>query len=606
MRTFSQKENHAQKRGSSSLARSHMAAPRPAHLDHPILYLQRTLGNQAVLRMLQTVAESAEEPGKLMVAASPRFGHDFSRIPVHPPGGPIQPKLAINRPGDEYEQEADRISEQVMRMPEPQLQRACACGGGCPKCQREQPGQAHGRLQTKRVQVGDTGQTAAPSIVREVIAGPGQPLDPVTRSFMEPCFGNDFAHVRVHTGPDAAESARQIGARAYTVGGHIVFGEGEYAPASNAGRMLLTHELAHVLQQDVGRMAGAVQRREVDDRSCAGLTDIESDVNAEVTSQIAAARAEIAAHSPSGSPIDVKALATKVWELLGKDIISPIEKFVEDLPPSKRNSPPADLAGTKYSGIHPFLSAHDWVASSANVHGVCIGADKLGHFFDLGFRYWMASLVPGVTTARIESLGSGTEMTLAGLGITGVYSNADLEANRKGFQFYKNLEANPSGLTFAIKDYITDQWNEQVNPSFYRSDIAEDVWSNLLTGLWRGIIGPSTKADVQFNLTATGSSVNGTYELPAGSAHPDKGKITGGTITQVTTTVSGDVSLDPSVAPNLASKTPVSGVKIEFDWERGKSSGKGVLNSVKEQTLLGTWGRGASRTDGGVLQLKKV
>ena len=537
----------------------------------------------------------------MTVAASSRF----QGMPIHPPVGElIQPKLALNRPADEYEQEADRISEQVMRMPEPQLQRACDCDGGCLKCQRERPGRANERLQTKRVQAGDTGPAAAPSIVHEVLARPGQPLDPVARSFMEPRFGVDFTSVRVHTGPDAVESARQIGARAYTVGGHIVFGEGEYAPASNPGRGLLAHELAHVLQQDVGRMAGAVQRREVDDRSCAGLPNIGSDVNAKVNSEIAAARAAIAAHSPPGSPIDVKALAKEVWERLGHGIISPIETFVEDLPPSQRNSPPVDLAGTKYSGTP--LSFPLAVASSANVSGVCIGADKLGHFFDLGWRYWMASLVSGITTARIESLGSASEMTLAGLGITGVYSNADLEANRKGFQFYKDLAASPSGLSFAIANYITDQWNERVNPSFYKSDIAGIIWSNLLSGSWRGSIGPSTKADVQFNLTATGGSLNGTYELPGGSAHPDKGKITGGTITQVTTTVSGDLSLDPSVAPNLTSDTPVSGVKIEFDWERGTSSGKGVLNSVKEQTLVGTWGHGASRTDGGVLHLEKV
>ena len=50
----------------------------------------------------------------------PRFGHDFSRISTHSPvGGAVQTKLAINKPGDEYEQEADRVSEQVMRMPDP-------------------------------------------------------------------------------------------------------------------------------------------------------------------------------------------------------------------------------------------------------------------------------------------------------------------------------------------------------------------------------------------------------------------------------------------------------------------------------------------------------
>jgi hypothetical protein len=61
-----------------------------------------------------------------------RSAYDFSRIPVHSytPEG-IQPKLMVNTPGDIYEQEADRVFEQVMRIPEPPLQRACACGGKC-------------------------------------------------------------------------------------------------------------------------------------------------------------------------------------------------------------------------------------------------------------------------------------------------------------------------------------------------------------------------------------------------------------------------------------------------------------------------------------------
>ncbi len=137
MRTFAQKQNQPQKPGSSIHARSHTATPGLHHRADLILHWQRTMGNQAVQRMLQTHAE--ELKAGLTGTSSPHLGHDFSRIPIHPPAtGAIQTKLAINQPGDEYEQEADRISEQVMRMPEPRLQRACACGGACPKCQTEQ------------------------------------------------------------------------------------------------------------------------------------------------------------------------------------------------------------------------------------------------------------------------------------------------------------------------------------------------------------------------------------------------------------------------------------------------------------------------------------
>lgn len=166
-----------------------------------------------------------------------------ARLGPHPPTA-FQAKLAINKPGDAYEQEADRLSERVMRMPEPKVQR-CSCGGACSKCQEEE----HGKLQTKRLRPGDQEEVAAPPIVQEVLAGPAQSLDLQTRGFMETRFGHDFKHVRVHTDRRASESAKAVRAQAYTVGRDIVFGAGQYAPQSEGGKRLLAHELTHTLQQ---------------------------------------------------------------------------------------------------------------------------------------------------------------------------------------------------------------------------------------------------------------------------------------------------------------------------------------------------------------------
>jgi hypothetical protein len=66
---------------------------------------------------------------------------------------------------------------------------------------------------------------------------------------MEPRFGHDFQHVRIHTGPKASESAQAVSALAYTVGQDIVFADGKYNPASHEGQHLLAHELAHTVQQ---------------------------------------------------------------------------------------------------------------------------------------------------------------------------------------------------------------------------------------------------------------------------------------------------------------------------------------------------------------------
>ncbi|MBS0445348.1 MAG: DUF4157 domain-containing protein [Proteobacteria bacterium] len=90
---------------------------------------------------------------------------------------------------------------------------------------------------------------AAPAQVDAVVASGGQALDAATRAYFEPRFGHDFGRVRVHHDAAAAASARAVDAVAYTVGEHVVFDQGRYAPASPAGRRLLAHELTHVVQQ---------------------------------------------------------------------------------------------------------------------------------------------------------------------------------------------------------------------------------------------------------------------------------------------------------------------------------------------------------------------
>jgi hypothetical protein len=95
--------------------------------------------------------------------------------------------------------------------------------------------------------------------VEEVRRG-GSPLPEDARAFFEPRFGHDLGHVRIHADPAAADSARALGARAYTVGHDIAFGAGEYPLATDAGRRLLAHELTHVVQQ-AGQAALQIQQQ---------------------------------------------------------------------------------------------------------------------------------------------------------------------------------------------------------------------------------------------------------------------------------------------------------------------------------------------------------
>jgi hypothetical protein len=131
------------------------------------------------------------------------------------------------------------------------LQRQCACGqhtiagGTCTECSRKE--QVH--LQRSAVDDGQASETFVPNVVHEVLRSPGYPLDSSTRDFFEPRFDHDFSRVRVHTDSRAAESALAVNALAYTVGRNVVFGAGQYSPASGPGRRLLAHELTHVVQQ---------------------------------------------------------------------------------------------------------------------------------------------------------------------------------------------------------------------------------------------------------------------------------------------------------------------------------------------------------------------
>jgi hypothetical protein len=185
------------------------------------------------LRNVRTAARGhASSAGKSAEAARQElqttpdlpFLHDFGRIAIHATPPAIPPKLRVGASGDAHEREADQVAEQVMRMPEP-------------------------RPRTGPRPPDDGGHVEAPATVLDVLRSPGHPLDASTRAFLEPRFGHDFSHVRVHADASAGNAASAIDARAFTAGSHVVFGAAEYAPQTEGGRHLLAHELTHVVQQ---------------------------------------------------------------------------------------------------------------------------------------------------------------------------------------------------------------------------------------------------------------------------------------------------------------------------------------------------------------------
>lgn len=221
------------------------------------------------------------------------LSYSFGKMPVYPQStARIQPKLAVNQPGDDHEKEADAVADKIVQMssqpfvrplslravmqPGQSLQRTCAhceeeeekpslqrkpadgfsLQRKCAACEAEEK-----EKQLQRKTSGSAGDGTALPAVEQTLQSPGRPMDGHTRSFMEQRFGYDFGKVRIHDDGLAHRSSSAIQAKAYTYQHHVVFGAGQYNPQTPTGQHLLAHELTHVVQQN----GNTIQRQEMDD-----------------------------------------------------------------------------------------------------------------------------------------------------------------------------------------------------------------------------------------------------------------------------------------------------------------------------------------------------
>jgi Domain of unknown function (DUF4157)/Lysine-specific metallo-endopeptidase len=155
----------------------------------------------------------------------------------------IQAKLTVGQPNDKYEQEADQVAKNIMRMPSDS---AIQKKSNCSSCIDEE-----GLLQTKSNGSNAGAKAVSPALESgfKSMSGSGQPLSESTRGFFEPRFGYDLGHVKVHTSSESAQMNRGLNAHAFTYGNSIYFNQGKYDPGASSGKHLLAHELTHVIQQ---------------------------------------------------------------------------------------------------------------------------------------------------------------------------------------------------------------------------------------------------------------------------------------------------------------------------------------------------------------------
>ena len=220
----------------------------------PINHAERVLPEKRVHAFLERPDPRQGEPASNPQQVEPARSWNFVNVPLFPPDLPArsQRPQAPNwskRDGAAdgmLEREANRIANLVMRAP--------------PSTSRVRPN--HSTATTRMAATtGDQLHPTAPA--PESFKGRGDPLPPSVRGFFEQRLDYDFAGVRVHHGHDAAQSARSLGARAYTHGRDIVFGVGAYSPGSLHTTQLLAHELTHVVQQ--GARQPLVQRSPLSD-----------------------------------------------------------------------------------------------------------------------------------------------------------------------------------------------------------------------------------------------------------------------------------------------------------------------------------------------------
>ncbi|GLQ45928.1 hypothetical protein GCM10007862_09790 [Dyella lipolytica] len=246
--------------------------------DH--LPTSRLVAQQRTVSRTEPGEQRAHQTDPATLVTPARLSH----IPLFPPNSQPQSQAVrvqcrhaagSSTDGDPLEAEAERIADKVV--------------------QNTSPGAVH--MAAPRISQASTSDGYAVAALRTVdptLAGGGAPLAPTVRQDMEQRLGFDLSAVRIHSGPAAECSARELRADAYTLGHDIVFGAGKFAPDTQQGRHLLAHELVHVQQQRAS--APCVQRKPTDPDELAAIDNEDKAVTDLATRAIKSGTPQFAVH----------------------------------------------------------------------------------------------------------------------------------------------------------------------------------------------------------------------------------------------------------------------------------------------------------------------
>lgn len=239
------------------------------------LYLQRARAGQENVRR----AVNKRQPSSPEKIQRQTIEDEEEVLQSKPDSSVVPGNLSVSHPDDPDEKEADRVADEVMRIPESvtqhfpqddaqenslQAKSVTTTRAPLPQPITLQPitraAVRKPALQTKAKHKTDSSLTSGINTRLHSLRGGGLPLSNSERGFFEPRFGLNLSDVRLHTNSQAAETARLLNARALTHGRDVVFGAGEYAGGTSSGRHLLAHELTHVVQQADTLQRPVIQR----------------------------------------------------------------------------------------------------------------------------------------------------------------------------------------------------------------------------------------------------------------------------------------------------------------------------------------------------------
>ncbi len=202
--------------------------------------------------------------------------------------------------------------------------------------------------------------------------------------------------------------------------------------------------------------------------STVNLQDCLGDVDHRIRSVLRAANRG----SPSGADVVERRYDEIGAVILTRPHLAKIEGWLLDnlsaatpTVPGKRYETPKANTKFRYTSLPQFGLADVILCA-----GTRMGVDKIGHFFQLGYEYYVRS-APGAA----RQYGHDSELGLFGISSTGVYSRGDLAANEAGGRFWRQLRRTPS-MTFSLRDYISSDWDERQNESLYSEEVGAQVW----------------------------------------------------------------------------------------------------------------------------------